>query len=99
MKAHAKAGHGDELAKLLLAVADSLRGAAGCEVYIINQAAADPDVVWVTEVWRSQAELDAALTATGDAEVSVTDVLALVDGPMERIDLVPLGGLGLGVNG
>ena len=95
MKARAKAGQGDELARLLLAVAESLRGIAGCEVYIVNQAVGDPDQVWVTEVWASQQELDAALSATGDAEVSVADVLALVDGPMERIDLVPLGGPGL----
>jgi quinol monooxygenase YgiN len=95
MKAQAKAGHGEQLAGLLLKVAESLRGAPGCEIYVINQQAGDPDVVWVTEVWRSQGELDAALSATGDAEVSVQDVLALVDGPMERIDLIPLGGPGL----
>jgi quinol monooxygenase YgiN len=90
MKAQAKRGRGHELAKLLLTVAESLRGVPGCEVYIVNQAAGDPDTVWVTEVWASQAELDAALTSAGDSDVSPTDVLALVDGGMERIDLVPL---------
>ncbi len=95
MKAQAKAGRGDELAKLLLTVAESLRGTPGCEVYVVNQAAGDPDTVWVTEVWRSQADLDAALTSTAESDVSPADVLALVDGGMERIDLVPVGGPGL----
>ncbi len=26
-----------------------------CELYIVNVSAAEPDAVWVTEVWSSQA--------------------------------------------
>jgi hypothetical protein len=33
----------------------------GCVLYLINQEKGNPDTVWVTEVWRSQADLDASL--------------------------------------
>jgi quinol monooxygenase YgiN/mannose-6-phosphate isomerase-like protein (cupin superfamily) len=90
-KAIAKPGQADALAERLLKVAEALRAVPGCELYIINRSPDDPNAVWVTELWSSQAELDAALEATDEAQIR--EVLALTDG-FERIDLVPLGGVG-----
>jgi mannose-6-phosphate isomerase-like protein (cupin superfamily)/quinol monooxygenase YgiN len=90
-KAVAKPGEADALAERLLKVAEALRAVPGCELYIINRSPGDPNAVWVTELWSSQTELDAALEATDEAQVR--EVLALTDG-FERIDLVPLGGVG-----
>jgi quinol monooxygenase YgiN/quercetin dioxygenase-like cupin family protein len=92
----AKPGQGEVLARKMLAVADDLREVPGCELYVINRAGDDPDVVWITELWRSQEQLDAALERLGAAD-AIQEVLALVreDG-FERVDLEPLGGVGYG---
>ncbi len=93
-KAVAKPGKRDELAQKLLEVAQALREAPGCQLYVINRSPADPDVVWVTELWQSQEHLDAALQSP-EARERTPEVLELVrDGGFERIDLQPLGGAG-----
>jgi quinol monooxygenase YgiN/quercetin dioxygenase-like cupin family protein len=93
-KATAKPGQGEALAHAMLEVAESLEEVPGCELYIVNRSQADPDVVWVTESWHSQEQLDAALESEG-ARARISKVLELVqDGGFERIDLEPLGGVG-----
>jgi quinol monooxygenase YgiN/mannose-6-phosphate isomerase-like protein (cupin superfamily) len=93
-KATAKAGQGEALAGKLLEVAAALRDVPGCELYVINRSASDPDVVWVTEQWQSHEQLDEALKSEG-ARAQIPEVLALVrEGGFERIDLDPLGGVG-----
>jgi quinol monooxygenase YgiN len=95
-KATAVAGKGDQLAELMLAVAATLHDTPGCELYVINRVPDEPDAVWVTELWSSQEACDAALaSAGGDGGPSKEDVLALVEA-FERIDLVPVGGVGVG---
>jgi quinol monooxygenase YgiN len=97
VKFTAPAGHGDALADLMLDVAASLRGTDGCELYAINRVADDSDVVWVTELWRDQEAVDASLAVlqTDAGKARLGEVMALLDGPPERIDLQPLGGVGL----
>jgi quinol monooxygenase YgiN/quercetin dioxygenase-like cupin family protein len=92
VKATAKPDKADALAERMLAVAEELRAVPGCELYLINRSPEDENAVWVTEVWRSQEELDAALAATDEAQIQ--EVLALTDGDFERIDVTPLGGVG-----
>jgi quinol monooxygenase YgiN/mannose-6-phosphate isomerase-like protein (cupin superfamily) len=96
VKFTAQPGRGDELAALLLRAADSLRDAAGCELCVVNRAKADPDVVWVTELWLDQTSLDASLEQlqTDAGRAQIAQVTALLAGPPERIDLEPLGGVG-----
>jgi quinol monooxygenase YgiN len=60
-KATAREGRGDELANGLLEAAAKLASDPGCELYLVNRQADRPDVIWVTELWRSQTDLDAAL--------------------------------------
>ena len=97
VKFTARAGHGDALAELMLDVAGSLHGTDGCELYAINRAAEDSDVMWVTELWRDQEAVDASLTVlqTDAGKARLGEVMALLEGPPERIDLQPLGGVGL----
>jgi quinol monooxygenase YgiN/quercetin dioxygenase-like cupin family protein len=93
-KAVAKPGKGEELAQKLLEVARALREVPGCQLYVVNRSWADPDVIWVTELWHSQEQLDAALEAP-EARERIPEVLELVrDGGFERVDLEPLGGAG-----
>jgi quinol monooxygenase YgiN len=96
MKAHP--GRGNELATALLNVAIGLREFPGCEIYLINQNQTSPDSVYVVKVWADEASANAALEAARAATstgVSTTDVLAMLSDEPQRIDLVPLGGVGL----
>jgi quinol monooxygenase YgiN len=90
----AREGQGDALAAKLLAAAEMLEDAPGCELYVVSQAVESPDVVWVSEAWESVADLERSL-ALARADGGVEDVLALLVGPPERIDVRPLGGPGL----
>lgn len=89
----AEQGRGRELAELLLAAADDLRGNPGCELYLINRQAGKPDAIWVTELWRSQRDLDASIEKIRESD-DVAAVMALVK-ESEMVELELLGGKGL----
>jgi quinol monooxygenase YgiN len=91
-KASAKPGKGGELAEILLAAAAEMEGEPGCELYLINRQADQPDVIWVTELWRSQADLDASLERIRGSS-GVAQAMALVD-DWQMIELDLLGGKG-----
>ena len=91
-KATARAGQGDELVALLLAAAENLGGDPGCELYLVNRQVGQPDVIWVTELWRSQAALDASIEKIRGSD-DVAAAMALVE-DWEMIELEPLGGKG-----
>jgi quinol monooxygenase YgiN/mannose-6-phosphate isomerase-like protein (cupin superfamily) len=92
-KATAKPGEGDALAAVMLRVAETLEGVPGCLLYIVNRSPSEPDAVWVTELWRSQEDMDAALELDSAREL-MPEVMEHVDGPFEQINLEPLGGVG-----
>lgn len=94
VRMHAREGQGGALAETLLRVADGLRDAPGCEMYVINAAADEPDTVWVTEVWSDAEASDRALSGEL-GRAGIGDVLALLAGPPELVELTPLGGAGL----
>lgn len=94
VKFTAHPGQRDALAGHLLAAASRVSSLTGCELYVINTSPSEPDAVWVTEIWSSQADRDAPLTAE-DASASIQQVLALLTTPLERIDILPIGGKGL----
>lgn len=96
VKFTAQPGRGDELARLLLRAADSLRETPGCELYVINRSATDPDVVWVTELWLNQEALDASLEqlSTEAGKAQIAEVTTLLAQPPEQFELEPLGGVG-----
>jgi quinol monooxygenase YgiN/mannose-6-phosphate isomerase-like protein (cupin superfamily) len=96
MKFTAQPGRGDDLAERLLQAADSLRDTPGCELYVINRVADQPDVVWVTELWLSQDALEASLEqlATDEGRAQIAALQALLEAPPERIDVEPAGGVG-----
>jgi quinol monooxygenase YgiN len=90
----AREGQRDVLVEHMLGIAQLLVDVPGCELYVINTSVADTDTVWVTEVWRTQAELDASLTLDS-VKASVERVMSLLAGAPERIDILPVGGIGL----
>jgi quinol monooxygenase YgiN len=90
----AQPGRGAALAETLLRVADGMRDAPGCELYLINSSPDESDTVWVPEVWAVADASDRALSGEL-GEVGIGDVLELLAGPPELVDLTPLGGAGL----
>jgi quinol monooxygenase YgiN len=91
-RAVARESSGEELAERLLAAAEGLAGDPGCELYLINREAGKPNVLWVTELWRSQDALDASLEKVRGSD-DVAAVLALVE-DWQMIELDLLGGKG-----
>jgi quinol monooxygenase YgiN len=90
----ARHGHGPELAALLVKAAEGLADDPGCELYLVNSQTGDPDTLWVTELWRSQADLDASIRQiTGSEQVAAA--MALVESA-KMIELDLLGGKGPG---
>ncbi len=94
VKFTARPGQRDALVEHLLSAAALVEKAAGCELYIINTSPTEPESVWVTEVWRSQQEHDASLTIES-VQAKIKQVLPLLAGSPEKIDLLPVGGKGL----
>lgn len=87
-------GQRDALVKILLQAAQQAQDASGCELYVVNTAPGEEDVVWVTEIWRSAADHEDALSEPGATEL-IGQAIPLLAGPPERIDLRPAGGAGL----
>jgi quinol monooxygenase YgiN/mannose-6-phosphate isomerase-like protein (cupin superfamily) len=92
-KAKAKAGKGEELATKMLEVAAGLESVRGCEMYVVNQAADDPDTVWITEIWSDEEAMSASLQQDG-AQARIAEVLELMEGRPQLTELKPLAGVG-----
>ena len=88
----AVSGARDELAAILI---DGVAGMPGCLSYVVALDPADPDTLWVTEVWTDEDAHRASL-----ALPSVRDAIErgrpLIAGFGERFETRPVGGHGLG---
>jgi quinol monooxygenase YgiN len=87
-------GQGGALAETLLRVADNMSRSPACEMYVVNFSADEPDVVWITEVWTDEAGANAALGGEL-GEAGIGDLMDLLAGPPDLIEVLPLGGPGL----
>jgi len=90
-KVTASAGKRDELAAILLG---SISGLPGCLSYIVAKDPKEPDALWVTEVWESEADHKAslALPTVRDAITKGRPLIASFD---ERYATEPIGGQGI----
>lgn len=84
-------GNRDALAAILL---QGIAGMPGCLSYIVAQDPTNPDALWVTEVWNSQAEHQASL-ALPSVRAAITQARPILAGFGERFETTPLGGQGL----
>jgi len=83
-------GQRDALIAILL---DGAGGMPGCMSYIVAQDAADPDAIWITEVWDSQ-ESHAASLSLPAVQQAIARGRPLIAGFGERFETVPMGGVG-----
>ncbi len=92
-KMTAHPGKRDELAQLLLEASRGLGDVDECELYIINVSVDDPDVIWVTELWRD-ADAHARSLQNEGVLALIQRARPLIAG-IETIRLKPVGGKGL----
>lgn len=83
----------DALVAGLLEAAALMQHVPGCELYIVNVSATEPDTVWVTEVWSSASAHQESLTHD-EVKALIKRNMPLIAGG-ERIEIVPIGGKGL----
>lgn len=90
-KMTAATGQRDALAAILL---DATGAMPGCLSYVIAADPADPDALWITEVWDNAASHKASLSlpAVQDAIARAKPVIA---GLSNQVETIPLGGHGL----
>jgi quinol monooxygenase YgiN len=84
-------GNRDTLAGILL---QGIAGMPGCLSYIVAQDPTNPDALWVTEVWASQAEHQASLSLPS-VRAAIAQARPIIAGFGERFETTPLGGQGL----
>jgi len=90
-KMRAAPGKREELAAILL---EGLRDMPGNLSYIVAKDPAEPDTLWITEVWRDSAAHAASLSLPS-VQHAITKGRPLIAG-MERIaQTEPLGGAGI----
>jgi quinol monooxygenase YgiN len=90
-KMTAVAGQRDALAAILLEGTDAM---PGCLSYIIATDPAEPDALWITEVWDSPASHRASL-ALPAVKAAIGKGRQLIAGFSNRVETVPIGGHGL----
>jgi quinol monooxygenase YgiN len=90
-KISAVAGQRDALAAILLEATGSM---PGCFSYVIATDPADPDALWITEVWDSPASHKASLSLPA-VQPAIASARPLIAGFSKRVETIPLGGYGL----
>lgn len=90
----AQPGRREELVTLLLDGADELGDLPGCLQYLINLAEAEPNAIWVTEIWESEAAHDASLELDAVRAI-IARARPLIAPGGEQIRLTPVGGKGM----
>ena len=84
-------GQRDGLIAILLKGTENM---PGCLSYIIAKDVADPDALWITEVWDSQSSHQASLSLPS-VQAAITRGRPLIAGFAERVTTEPVGGHGL----
>ena len=90
-KITAVAGRRDALAGILI---DGTASMPGCLSYVVAVDPADPDALWVTEVWDSQASHQASLQLPA-VQAAITKGRPLIAGFSNRVETAPIGGHGV----
>lgn len=90
-KIRATSGKRDELVEILL---DSTGSMPGCLSYIVAADPADPDAIWITEVWTDEASHKASLSLP-EVQAAIAKARPIIAGFDSQTRTTPLGGVGL----
>lgn len=84
-------GKRDELVAIL---SESTEGMPGCLSYIVARDAADPDALWITEVWTDKDSHAGSLKLPA-VQAAIARARPIIAGFGHRFETVPVGGVGL----
>jgi quinol monooxygenase YgiN len=84
-------GKRDALISILLSGIDAM---PGCLSYVVARDSANPDGIWITEVWDTQASHKASLSLPSVKD-AISRARPLIAGFDKQIETVPVGGYGL----
>ena len=90
-KMRCQPGQRDALLAIML---EGTQGMPGCLSYIIAKDPADPDVIWITEVWDSKASHRASLQIPA-VRAAIQRARPLIAAYENGQETIPVGGTGL----
>lgn len=90
-KIRAVAGQRDALLAILL---EGSAAMPGCLSYVVAKDSADPDAIWITEVWESRESHRASLQLPA-VRAAIARAMPLIAGFENGTETEPVGGLGL----
>ena len=90
-KMNAAPGQRDALIAILL---DGTAKMPGCLSYIVAKDTTDPNALWITEVWDSEASHKASLSLP-EVQAAIAKGRPMIAGFGERFITSPVGGFGL----
>lgn len=85
----AKPGHSDALQQLLLSSSSQM---PGCRSYIVSVDLADSNVLWITQVWDSEAYHKASLEIP-EVRAAIGQAMPMIAGFDSVAKLRPIGGI------
>jgi len=66
----------------------------GCLSYVIARDPSDPDGIWISEVWDSQASHQASLSLPA-VQAAIAKGRPMIAGFSNRVETAPIGGIGI----
>lgn len=90
-KMRAQPGKRDELIALLLKGTDAM---PGCLNYVVARDPADPDAIWISEVWEDEASHKASLSLPA-VQATIAEARPLIAGFDSSVRTEPVGGVGI----
>ena len=79
---------------LIAILAESTQGMPGCLSYILAKDAANPDALWITEVWTDKDSHAASLKLPA-VQAAIAKARPIIAGFGQRFETVPVGGVGV----
>ena len=89
VKFKTQVGKREELLEILSVAAASMKNVKGCNLYLVYKDAADETMVWVSELWDSEADQMASLQDPAAREL-IGKAMPLLDGKPEAHKLVAI---------
>lgn len=81
----------DELVNLMIGEQTAMEG---CRSYVVARDPKDPDALWITEVWDSEAQWNASLE-TPAVRASIERAMPLIASFGDTVFTEPVGGIGV----
>ena len=94
-KLAAKIGQAEKLAEILVEASKLVMKVKGCRLYVVSRTPAEPQAIFVTEIWESKEDHDNSLKLQ-DVQELIKKAFPILDGmPARGQELEISGGTGI----